>query len=33
MERKLMTELVKWKNKENRKPLLLEGARQVGKII
>jgi len=31
MERKLMSELLKWKNKSNRKPLLLEGARQVGK--
>ncbi len=31
MERKAMNELVKWKNKKNRKPLLLYGARQVGK--
>ena len=31
MERKLMSELIKWKAKSNRKPLLLEGARQVGK--
>jgi len=31
MERKLMSELLKWKDKEGRKPLLLEGARQVGK--
>lgn len=31
MERKLMSELVKWKDKRGRKPLLLEGARQVGK--
>ena len=31
MERKLMSELLKWKEKSNRKPLLLEGARQVGK--
>jgi len=31
MERKLMSELLKWKDKSNRKPLLLEGARQVGK--
>ncbi|MCL1974251.1 MAG: AAA family ATPase [Bacteroidetes bacterium] len=31
MERKLMSELLKWKNKRSRKPLLLEGARQVGK--
>ena len=31
MERKLMSELLKWKAQSNRKPLLLEGARQVGK--
>lgn len=31
MQRFLMNELVKWKNKENRKPLILKGARQVGK--
>ncbi|MDR1980913.1 MAG: AAA family ATPase [Tannerellaceae bacterium] len=31
MERKLMSELIKWKDKAGRKPLLLEGARQVGK--
>jgi predicted AAA+ superfamily ATPase len=31
MERKLMSELIKWKDKKGRKPLLLEGARQVGK--
>ncbi|MDR3366276.1 MAG: AAA family ATPase [Prevotellaceae bacterium] len=31
MERKLMSELLKWKEKKGRKPLLLEGARQVGK--
>jgi len=31
MERKLMFELLKWKDKNGRKPLLLEGARQVGK--
>ena len=31
MQRKAMQELIKWKNKENRKPLLLYGARQVGK--
>lgn len=31
MERKLMSELLKWKDEEGRKPLLLEGARQVGK--
>ena len=26
-----MKELVRWKNKRNRKPLILKGARQVGK--
>ena len=31
MERLLMQELVKWKGKQNRKPLLIKGARQVGK--
>lgn len=31
MERKLMTDLLKWKDKRNRKPLILNGARQVGK--
>lgn len=31
MQRFLMEELVKWKNKVNRKPLILKGARQVGK--
>ena len=31
MERKAMTDLINWKNNENRKPLLLYGARQVGK--
>jgi len=31
MERSLMTELMEWKASENRKPLLLYGARQVGK--
>ncbi len=31
MKRKAMQELINWKNKENRKPLLLYGARQVGK--
>ena len=31
MERKLMQELIKWKDSKGRKPLLLEGARQVGK--
>ena len=31
MERKVMAELVKWKDKTNRMPLILNGARQVGK--
>lgn len=31
MERLALSELVNWKNKSNRKPLLVEGARQVGK--
>lgn len=31
MERYVMNTLVKWKNKPGRKPLLLKGARQVGK--
>lgn len=31
MERQLMKELLVWKEKENRKPLIIRGARQVGK--
>ena len=31
MKRKLYNSLIKWKNSPNRKPLILEGARQVGK--
>ena len=31
MKRFLMDALVKWKNKSNRKPLVLKGARQTGK--
>lgn len=31
MKRKLMNELVRWKGSPNRKPLILNGARQVGK--
>lgn len=31
MERLIYSELVKWKNKADRKPLILNGARQVGK--
>lgn len=31
MERYAINELIKWKEKANRKPLILQGARQVGK--
>ncbi len=31
MYRKIMQELIKWKNDKDRKPLILRGARQVGK--
>ncbi len=31
MKRLLMNELLKWKNKKHKKPILLRGARQVGK--
>ena len=31
MERRLMTQLSSWKESKNRKPLIFEGARQVGK--
>lgn len=31
MERNLFSELEKWKNKKKRKPLIIQGARQVGK--
>ena len=31
MERDIMKDLLKWKNKSKRKPLLVRGARQVGK--
>ncbi len=31
MERLLLNDLIKWKNKNNRLPLILKGARQVGK--
>ncbi len=31
IERELYGELIQWKNKTNRKPLLVQGARQVGK--
>ena len=31
MQRKIISELLAWKNNKNRKPLILNGARQVGK--
>ena len=31
MERYAMKKLLKWKNAKDRKPLIIEGARQVGK--
>lgn len=31
MKRLIIEELIKWKNSENRKPIILNGARQVGK--
>ena len=31
MERKIISDLIKWKNSSDRKPLILKGARQVGK--
>ena len=31
MERKLFVKLEQWKNKKKRKPLIIQGARQVGK--
>lgn len=31
MERKSMDDLFKWKNRKNRKPMIIRGARQVGK--
>ena len=31
MERELFAKLEKWKNKKKRKPLIIQGARQVGK--
>ncbi|MBQ8969771.1 MAG: AAA family ATPase, partial [Lachnospiraceae bacterium] len=31
MERKVLQKLIEWKNRADRKPLLLTGARQVGK--
>lgn len=31
MDRTAFSSLIKWKNRKNRKPLILKGARQVGK--
>lgn len=31
MKRQLWKKLLEWKHKENRKPLIIRGARQVGK--
>lgn len=31
IERKLFVKLEQWKNKKKRKPLIIQGARQVGK--
>jgi len=31
MNRNIISDLIQWKNKDNRKPLILDGARQVGK--
>ena len=31
MERKIIEDLIKWKNAKNKKPLIIHGARQVGK--
>ena len=31
MKREILNDLIKWKNSENRKPLIIHGARQVGK--
>ena len=33
MERTSIKELVKWKDSSRRKPLVIEGARQVGKTL
>ena len=30
MKREIINDLLKWKNSENRKPLIVHGARQVG---
>ena len=31
MRRYIKVQLIKWKNRKDRKPLILKGARQVGK--
>lgn len=31
MKREILEKLIEWKNREDRKPLVLTGARQVGK--
>ena len=31
MDRDALNQLIVWKNKKNRKPLIIQGARQVGK--
>ena len=31
MQRALLQDLIQWKNREDRKPLIIRGARQVGK--
>ena len=33
MEREIINDLIKWKNSKNRKPLIVHGARQVGKTF
>lgn len=33
MEREIIKDLIKWKNSKNRKPLIVHGARQVGKTF
>lgn len=33
MEREIIEKLIEWKNKKNRKPLIVHGARQVRKNL
>ena len=33
MKRKIFNEFLKWKNKKNRKPLLVSGVRQCGNNV